>query len=168
MSRAFVNEDSAANQSNVPIERQVSEQPNYVTEAGHAQLHAKVTELQRQHSAEAARKDSADPQHLADMERDLRYFNQRLLSAHVVARASSTTKVQIGSWVTYVDEHDKQRRVQLVGEDQADAEQGLINWGSPLGRALLGAQLGDEVLWLRPAGDLQIEILAIEPAYTTP
>ncbi|MNN83694.1 Transcription elongation factor GreA [compost metagenome] len=54
--------------------------------------------------------------------------------------------------------------MQLVGEDQADAPAGLINWGSPLGRALLGAQLGDEVLWQRPAGDQLIEIIRIEPA----
>jgi len=54
--------------------------------------------------------------------------------------------------------------VQLVGEDEADATKGLINWGSPLGRALLGAGPGDEVLWLRPAGDLQVEIVRVDPA----
>ncbi|MGH8332037.1 MAG: GreA/GreB family elongation factor, partial [Pseudomonas sp.] len=84
--------------------------------------------------------------------------------AQVVPVATSTEKVQIGSRVTYADEHDAEHRVQLVGEDQADAAHGLINWGSPLGRALLGAQLGDEVLWQRPAGDQTIEIIRIEPA----
>ncbi|WP_164437469.1 GreA/GreB family elongation factor, partial [Pseudomonas viridiflava] len=33
-----------------------------------------------------------------------------------------------------------------------------------LGRALLKAQLGDEVLWVRPAGNVQVEIIKIEPA----
>ncbi|MNG24674.1 Transcription elongation factor GreA [compost metagenome] len=99
-----------------------------------------------------------------DLERDLRYFNQRLQSAQVVTAASSTQKVQIGSRVTFADEHSTEQTVQLVGEDQADASAGLINWGSPLGRALLGAQLGDEVLWQRPAGDQTIEIIRIEPA----
>ena len=47
---------------------------------------------------------------------------------------------------------------------EADAAAGLINWSSPLGRALLGAQLGDEVLWQRPAGDQLIEIIRIQPA----
>ena len=56
MSRAFVNEDSAANQADTPVERQVSEQPNYVTALGLEQLQAKVAELQRLHSQEAARK----------------------------------------------------------------------------------------------------------------
>ncbi|NNG61817.1 transcription elongation factor GreAB, partial [Pseudomonas fragi] len=103
-------------------------------------------------------------QRLAEIERDLRYYSQRLQSAHVVAPATSTQKVQIGSWVTFAEESGNEQRVQLVGEDQADAGQGLINWGSPLGRALLGAQLGDEVLWFRPAGDLQVEIIRIDPA----
>ena len=164
MSRAFVNEDSAADHANAPIERHISSQPNYVTAQGLALLHAKVSELKAQHSQESAKGDDADKQRLADLERDLRYFNQRLLSAQVAAPATSSDKVQIGSWVTFTDEHGNEQRVQLVGEDQADAAQGLINWGSPLGRALLGAQLGDEVLWLRPAGDLQVEIVAIKPA----
>ncbi|MNR36949.1 Transcription elongation factor GreA [compost metagenome] len=85
-------------------------------------------------------------------------------SAQVVPAATSTEKVQIGSWVTFADEHDTERRVQLVGEDQADSAHDLINWGSPLGRALLGAQLNDEVLWQRPAGDQLIEVIRIEPA----
>ena len=164
MSRAFVNEDSAANHANTPIERHVSNQPNYVTAEGHALLHAKVSELQAQHSQESAQGDDADKQRLADLERDLRYFNQRLLSAQVAAPATSSDKVRIGSWVTFTDEHGNEHRVQLVGEDQADAAQGLINWGSPLGRALLGARVGDEVLWLRPAGDLQVEIVRVDPA----
>ena len=164
MSRAFVNEDNAAAQADQPVERQVSEQPNYVTSQGLAQLQARVAELQTQHAEQSAKGEQADKQRLADLERDLRYFNKRLSSAQVAVAATSRDKVQIGSWVTYADEHDTERRVQLVGEDQADAAKGLINWGSPLGRALLGARLNDEVLWQRPAGDQVIEVIRIEPA----
>ena len=164
MSRAFVNEELAAAQTDQPVERQVSAQTNYVTPAGLAQLQAKVAELQTQHSEQSALGEQADKQRQADIERDLRYFNQRLQSAQVVVPATSTEKVQIGSWVTFADEHNVEQRVQLVGEDQADAAHGLINWSSPLGRALLGAQLGDEVQWKRPAGDQLIEIIRIEPA----
>ncbi|MNW06543.1 Transcription elongation factor GreA [compost metagenome] len=64
--------------------------------------------------------------------------------------------------MTFVDEQDHEQRVQLVGEDQADAASGLINWGSPLGRALLGAKVGDEVTWERPLGNLVIEVVAID------
>ncbi|AZF39408.1 Transcription elongation factor GreB-related protein [Pseudomonas sp. R4-39-08] len=160
MSRAFVNEDNAAAQADQPVERQVSEQPNRLTAQGLAQLQAKVAQLQQEYSTESAK---GNKQRQADLERDLRYFNQRVQSAQVVAPATSTDKVQIGSWVTFANEQDEQQRIQLVGEDQADANAGLINWGSPLGRALLGAQVGDEVLWQRPVGDQLIEVLRIEP-----
>ncbi|MFW9270272.1 GreA/GreB family elongation factor [Pseudomonas sp. NR3] len=161
MSRAFVNEDNAAAQADQPVERQVSAQPNYVTPAGLAQLQARVTKLQQLHSQQSAQGERADKQRIADIERDLRYFNQRLQSAQVVT-PSHCDQVRIGHWVTFADEHDQERCVQLVGEDQADATNGLINWGSPLGRALLGAKVGDEVVWKRPAGDLSIEVVAID------
>ena len=164
MSRAFVNEDQADAQADQPVERLVSAQPNYVTPTGLAQLQAKVEQLHSQHSEQASLGDQADPQRQADLERDLRYFQQRLQSAQVVTQATSTAKVQIGSRVTFADPQGSEQQVQLVGEDQADAAHGLINWGSPLGRALLGAQPGDEVLWHRPAGDQMIEIIRIEPA----
>lgn len=162
MSRAFVNEDNAADQADLPVERQVSQQPNRLTAQGLAQLQAKVAQLQQDHSAESAKGEHADKQRQADLERDLRYFNQRVQSAQVVAPATSSEKVQIGSWVTFANDQDEQQRIQLVGEDQADAGAGLINWGSPLGLALLGAQVGDEVLWKRPVGDQLIEVLRIE------
>ncbi len=162
MSRAFVNEDHAAAQASQPVERQVSALPNYVTASGLAQLQAHVASLQAQHSEQANRGEGADKQRLAEIERDLRYFNHRLHSAQVVTPAISTEKVQIGSWVTFIDDQDRQQRVQLVGEDQADAASHLINWASPLGKALLGARIGDEVTWQRPAGDQVIEVLHIE------
>ncbi|KTC36268.1 MAG: GreA/GreB family elongation factor [Pseudomonas sp.] len=164
MSRAFVNEDQAAAQAEQPVERQVSAQPNYVTPQGLAQLQARVALLHSQHSEQNDLGDAADKQRIAELARDLRYFTQRLHSAQVVSAATSTDKVQIGSRVTFADEQDRQQSVQLVGEDQADAASGLVNWASPLGRALLGARPGDEVLWQRPAGDRLIEIIRIEPA----
>jgi len=161
MSRAFVNEDQAAAQADQPVERRVSDQPNYVTASGLRQLQQRVAELNALRSELQAQDDRADKQRLADTERDLRYFSARVQSAQVVAAATSTDKVQIGSRVRFVDEQDQEHVVQLVGEDEADAGRGLINWGSPLGRALLGAEAGDEVVWRRPAGDQSIEIIEI-------
>ncbi|MDF9616933.1 GreA/GreB family elongation factor [Pseudomonas entomophila] len=163
MSRAFVNEDQAATQASQPVERRVSDQPNYVTASGLAQLQQRVAALRALHGELLAEGDRADKQRLADTERDLRYFTSRVQSAQQVPAATSTQKVQIGSRVRFVDEDGREHQVHLVGEDQADALHGLINWGSPLGRALLGGGPGDEVLWRRPVGDQRIEIVLIEP-----
>ncbi|MCP3753008.1 GreA/GreB family elongation factor [Pseudomonas sp. SBB6] len=163
MSRAFVNEDQAAAQASQPVERRISEQPNHVTARGLTLLQQRLAELNSLRSELLSQGDQADQQRLAEIERDLRYFSARVQSAQVVAPATSHEKVQIGSRVLFVDEQGQQHQVQLVGEDQAYAASGLINWGSPLGRALLGAAPGDEVLWRRPAGDVRIEIVAIEP-----
>ncbi|WP_455922140.1 GreA/GreB family elongation factor [Pseudomonas putida] len=146
MSRAFVNEDHA--QVSQAAERRVSDQPNYVTPRGLELLQARLRALQGRDN---------EPQRLAD----LHYFTQRVQSAQVVMPADNG-KVQIGTWVRFADEHGSEQRVCLVGEDEADAAQGLINWGSPLGRALMGAQQGDEVIWKRPVGDMPIEIIALE------
>ncbi len=161
MSRAFVNEDQAAAQATQPVERSISDQPNYVTESGLAQLQAKLTEVQVLLAEQTALGERADKQRIADLERDLRYFQQRLYSAQPVAEVTSVDKVQIGSWVTFVDTEGQEHRICLVGEDQADAAVGLVNWASPLGKALMGSEVGEEVVWLRPAGDLTIEITEI-------
>lgn len=162
MSRAFVNEDQAAAQADQPVERRVSEQPNYVTSSGLRQLQARVAELNDVRSQLQAQGEHGDKQRLADTERDLRYFNARVQSAQVVPPATSRSKVQIGSRVRFVDAQDQEHEVRLVGEDEADAARGLINWGSPLGRALLGAGPGDEVVWRRPVGEQVIAVVEVE------
>ncbi|MCI0914409.1 MULTISPECIES: GreA/GreB family elongation factor [Pseudomonas] len=161
MSRAFVNEDQAAAQADQPVERHVSDQPNYVTASGMRQLQQRLAELNALRAELQALGEQGDKQRLADAERDLRYFSARVQSAQVVPAATSTSKVQIGSRVRFADEQGQEQTVQLVGEDEADASRGLINWGSPLGRALLGAGPGDEVMWRRPAGDQVIEVMDI-------
>lgn len=166
MSRAFVNEELAAEQTDQPVERSVSDQPNYVTAQGLAQLEERLATTLRALAAEQERGEEADRQHLAELERDLRYLRQRVQSAQVVPPATSRDQVQIGSRVAFADAHGHEHEVQLVGEDEADAAAGKINWSSPLGRALLGAAPGDEVVWQRPAGDWLIEILEILPQRT--
>ncbi|WP_060512537.1 GreA/GreB family elongation factor [Pseudomonas sp. NBRC 111124] len=162
MSRAFVNEDQAAAQADQPVERRLSDQPNYVTASGLRQLQQRVNELNALRSELQAQAERGDKQRLADTERDLRYFSARVQSAQVVPAATSRSKVQIGSRVRFADAQGQEHMVQLVGEDEADAGRGMINWGSPLGRALLGAGPGDEVLWRRPAGDQLIEVVEID------
>jgi len=49
----------------------------------------------------------------------------------------------------------------VVGEDEADAAQGKISWFSPLALALAEARVGDAVVWKRPAGEVELTVVAI-------
>ena len=92
-----------------------------------------------------------------------RTYQQRLQAAVQVMPAVSRDMVQIGSRVAYVTPDGREHEVQIVGEDEADPAGGLVSWDSPLGQALIGAAPGEEVRWVRPAGDLLIEVLEIIP-----
>jgi transcription elongation factor GreA len=50
----------------------------------------------------------------------------------------------------------------LVGSAEADPLNGKISKASPLGEALLGAQVGDTVAIEAPAGEIRFEVVAIE------
>lgn len=65
----------------------------------------------------------------------------------------SGDKIVFGATVTLLDEDDKPVRYQIVGEAEADARKGRISYSSPLGRALIGRQLDDEVEVSVPSGD---------------
>ena len=68
-------------------------------------------------------------------------------------------KIQLGATVTLVDvETNKTVVYVLVGPDEADLERGHITTLSPLGRALLGKQTGDEVVFAAPAGKRTYEV----------
>ena len=58
---------------------------------------------------------------------------------------------ETGSVVEYV----------IVGEDEADAQNGKVSWVSPLARALLGARIGDVITWKRPSGDVELDVVSI-------
>ncbi|HQX68471.1 MAG TPA: GreA/GreB family elongation factor, partial [Ottowia sp.] len=50
---------------------------------------------------------------------------------------------------------------QIVGEDEADLKQGLINVGSPIARALIGKEEGDTAEVQAPGGVRHYEVIAV-------
>ena len=76
--------------------------------------------------------------------------------------ALSGKKVVFGATVTLVDEDKKKVRYQLVGQVEADARDGRISFNSPLGRALIGREVGDEVEVSTPSGERYYQIAKVE------
>ena len=59
-------------------------------------------------------------------------------------------------------ESDESVTYQIVGEPESDMKQGKISFNSPLGKALIGKELGDEVIVKAPKGDIEYEVESIE------
>ena len=74
----------------------------------------------------------------------------------------SGDKVVFGATVTLIDEDDKPIRYQIVGQTEADANHGRISYNSPLGRALIGRQVEEEIEVTVPSGDKFYLIKKIE------
>jgi transcription elongation factor GreA len=77
-------------------------------------------------------------------------------------RELSGDKVVFGATVTLLDEDDKPMRYQIVGETEADASRGRISYNSPIGRALIGRKIDEEVEVSVPAGDRYYVVSKIE------
>ena len=165
MSRAFVKGSDDNVEDDLP-ERPLSPHPNYVTANGLAQLQARVQELQQARDRLAAEEDnSLAKQKLLEVKRDLRYFQARLESAILVDPAAQPRdEAHFGAVVEVDGEDGKRHQFVMVGEDEADVASAKISWSSPLGKSLIGAKVGDTVVWQRPAGDTELEIISIRYA----
>lgn len=140
MSRAFVRE---SDQDAEPLpERVVSPHPNLVTSAGLKQIEEQIRELE---GARRAARQQEDTAALARIERDLRYWTQRRVSARVVEPLAMPDTVRFGVRVTLESTDGSRREFRVVGEDEAEPPQGRISWVSPLAAALIGKKLGDVV-----------------------
>ena len=83
--------------------------------------------------------------------------------AEVIDPSKMSGAIKFGATVTIVDEDtDDERTYQIVGESEADIENGLLNIKSPLARALIGKEPGDSVEVRTPGGERSYEVLAVE------
>lgn len=157
----------------------VAERKTYITRAGFEKLRAeldflwkeerpKVTQAVSVAAALGDRSENADyiygKKRLREIDRRIRFLTKRIDELEVVDLKPrvNADRVYFGAWVELEDEEGERTRYQLVGPDEFDAGNGLISVDSPVGRALMGKRLGDEVLVRRPKGDAVFSIVAID------
>lgn len=91
---------------------------------------------------------------------------EEILSNYVVIDESEDdggNYVRIGSTVTVLDkEFDEELVYKIVGSQEADPMNGVISEDSPFGRALLGKNVGDDVIVDAPAGSVEYKLLKVE------
>lgn len=130
------------------------ERPSIIEAIETARAHGDLSENAEYHAAKE-RQGQVEAQ-IADME-------DQLSRALVIDPTTlSGDKVVFGATVTLLDEEEKQVRYQLVGQVEADASHGRISYNSPLGRALIGRQVGEEVEVSTPSGERYYEIQKLD------
>ena len=134
--------------------RQSEDRPRIIEHIAEARSHGDLSENAEYHAAKE--EQSHNEGRIAEIE-------DKLARADIIdiSKLSGDT-IKFGATVTLVDEDDKEIRYQLVGQQEADARVGRISYNSPLGRALIGREVGDEVEVTTPAGDRYYEIAKIE------
>jgi transcription elongation factor GreA len=130
------------------------ERPKIVDAIEEARAHGDLSENAEYHAAKERQ---------GQVEAQIAEIEDRVSRAQIIDPASlSGDRVVFGATVTVLDDNEKKQRYQIVGMTEADARQGRISYDSPLGRALIGRQVGEEVEVTVPSGDRCYQVKKIE------
>lgn len=139
---------------NDDLSRLRAERPQIIDAIEEARAHGDLSENAEYHAAKE-RQGQIEAM-IADIE-------DKLSRAQVIDPTElSGDKVVFGATVTLLDEDENPITYQLVGQTEADAKTGRISYNSPLGRALIGRQVDDEVEVTVPSGDRYYVVNKIE------
>ena len=127
--------------------------PNWVTARGLRLTREQVEAL------EAADLTGVDDETVKKHRRELRYWRTRLATAEL-RPAPDGEAVAFGARVTY-RLNGQEKAVALVGDDEADPNDGRISFSSPIARAMMDAEAGERVDF--GGRSEAIEIVAIDP-----
>jgi transcription elongation factor GreA len=130
---------------NAQLRELKAERPLIVDAIEEARAHGDLSENAEYHAAKERQ---------GQVEATINDLEDKLSRAQIIDPTTlSGNKIVFGATVTLLDEDDKPIKYQIVGQAEADAKMGMISYNSPLGRALIGREVGDEVEVSVPSGD---------------
>jgi transcription elongation factor GreA len=136
------------------LSRLRAERPLIIDAIEEARAHGDLSENAEYHAAKE--QQGQNEMMIAD-------YEDQLSRAQVIDPTSlSGDRVMFGATVTLLDEDDKEVKYQIVGKIEADAKTGRISYNSPLGRALIGRSLDDEIEVTVPSGDKYYQVKKIQ------
>ena len=145
---------------------------------GHERLRKELMRLERQERPEVIKAIEVARAH-GDLKENAEYHAAKERQGHIEGRIMElkdklgraevidcsqvrSDRVVFGTVVDLVDlGTDEELRYQLLGPEEADVKEGSISVLSPLGRAMIGKEVGDEVRVQAPGGVRELEILGI-------
>ncbi len=100
---------------------------------------------------------------LREIDSRLRYLRRKLQGVVVVDPADQVhvDYVQFGAVVTVLDDDDQEKTWRLVDKEESEPKLGRISIQSPIGRALMGKQVGDYVQVKLPKGVMGYELVGL-------
>jgi transcription elongation factor GreA len=131
------------------------ERPLIAEEIAEARAHGDLKENAEYHAAR-------DKQGL--LEARIRHIENVLSNAQVIdiSKVHANGKIIFGATVELLNvESDETVTYQIVGDEESDLEHNKISVNSPIARALIGKEEGDEVVVKAPSGNLDYEIISI-------
>ncbi len=152
---------------------------NYLSKEGYEKLDKELRDLKTRGRKEIAQ-EIAEARAKGDLSENAEYDAAKEAQGHLETKIAKlentlatstiiekddidTSKAYLLSTVTIHNKKtDKEMKYTLVSKDEADFKQGKISVDSPIGQAILGTEIGDEVTVDVPAGKLELEILNIE------
>jgi len=125
-----------------------------------------VTQAVSEAAAQGDRSENAEytygKKRLREIDRRVRFLRRRLDGIVIVEQPpSDPTRVFFGAWVELEDDAGRTRLHRIVGPDEFDMDPRYISMDAPLGRALLGRRLDDELAVSLPGGEQRLVITAV-------
>lgn len=130
------------------------ERPAIIRAIAEAREHGDLSENAEYHSAREKQ---------SFIEGRIKELEGLISRADVIDPAKMSGSIKFGATVTLIDEDtEAQKTYQIVGEQEADIENGLLNIKSPLARALIGKEEGDSVEVRTPGGTRGYEVAKVD------
>lgn len=148
----------------------------YLTREGYEKLEAELNYLRTVRRQEVARRlhealaegELLENAELEAARNEQAFVEGRILelegllrSSQIIQEGGARETVRLGSRVTIVEEGGEPETYHIVGSAETDPSVGKISYESPLGKALMGHKVGDEVRVQAPAGMLAFRIVEI-------
>ncbi|HEY5623202.1 MAG TPA: transcription elongation factor GreB [Gammaproteobacteria bacterium] len=126
----------------------------------------RVTQAVAEAAAQGDRSENAEyiygKKQLGEIDRRVRYLRKRLDGIQIVnAAPADRTRVHFGAWFELEDEAGERRRFRLVGPDEFDRDPNYTSMDSPLGRAVMGKVLDDEIEVQAPGGVTRYSLVTV-------
>ncbi len=122
-----------------------AERPKIVDAIEEARAHGDLSENAEYHAAKERQ---------GQVEAQIAELEDKVTRAQIIDPTTlSGDRIVFGATVTLLDEDDKPIKYQIVGQTEADAAKGRISYNSPIGKALIGKKVEEEIEVTVPSGD---------------